>query len=338
MQTQRSYFGFLGADAAANAFRHLSDRPNHPCWPHWVECHDLLSALRARGFLLEAARNAVTQVCTQRTIWEDFFFEVPLPYLREILLAIGNKLKVLHIANSDPTQDVEECRPWMRALGASGIVLRELDISSVADALLEEAILWAVLGQVECLSVPGCHVQKIANHFAGLRDLVLSSVPERDTTGVWRARGPTLESLSIRGMMADIYKDTLGSIQTFCRRLTSFEIDFVEDLWEPHVELFMSYGAQLQHAMFANRNGGIPPAKQREILSVCPNVQCDDVSLVRMDTLCVQAMAERMIKINEVTFLVGNWKPCMSAEISKERACLLRRKIPLQLFKFSRRP
>lgn len=229
-QVQCSDCDDLDFDAAANVFRHLSSRHNHP-----VESHDLLCVLRVGGRLHEAVRNAVTQVCTRQADQEELFFVVPFSNLREVLQGIGDKLKDLCIEDSLPGQEMQDCFPWLRVLASNRAMLRKLDISLVADVPLEEVVLSAVHCRVASISVFGNHRQQIPTPFSGLRELHLGNL-EVNAFDMWRALGPTLEALSVREMAAEVYKDTLGHIQTFCRKLTSMEIAFIKDRWQPHAD------------------------------------------------------------------------------------------------------
>lgn len=198
---------------------------------------------------------------------------VPFSDLGEGLHAIGGKLTVLHSDSSYPGGNVEMSNPWIRALATNGAVLRKLHISFPWNVPLEEHILSAVPGRVQCLVIRGKRTQLITANCIGLQELDLLELAV-DAEDMWRAVGPTLESLSIGRVAASIYPKTMGDIQTFCLKLTSVEIDFLEGHWEELAALYMSYGDQLKLALFSTERGVFPLAKIQEILSVCPNVSC----------------------------------------------------------------
>lgn len=98
---------------------------------------------------------------------------------------------------------------WLRELPFNGANLRKLDIIDLGNFALEEAILSAVSGRVQCLAVSGNHAECITNHFIGLQELHLG-VLEVNLKDMWQALGTTLESLSIRHVASSIYKGTIG--------------------------------------------------------------------------------------------------------------------------------
>lgn len=258
----------------------------------------------------------MTQVCTRNKIKKDFYFMVTLSDLAEVLHAVGDSLTALHIENSYTVHEREHCQMWLRELPFNGANLRKLDIIDLGNFALEEAILSAVSGRVQCLAVSGNHAECITNHFIGLQELHLG-VLEVNSKDMWQALGTTLESLSIRRVASSIYKDTMRDIQTFFRKLSSVEIGFVEGLWDPHAELFMSFGALLKDALFINWSSAIPPAKIQEILAVCPNVGSGAL-LEDADEQSVKALAKRINAIETNDELV-KWQDCPNVERSKLR-------------------
>lgn len=118
-------------------------------------------------------------------------------------------------------------------------MLCKLDIY-LSNFALENTILSTLRGRVQCLSPLAPHPHLIAAHFTELQELHLE-VLKVDAKDMWMALGPTLESLSIRIVMPDVYKGTVRNIQTFCRKLSSVDIGFSGGLWEGHAALYMSY-------------------------------------------------------------------------------------------------
>lgn len=116
-----------------------------------------------------------------------------------------------------------------------------------------------------------------------------------DAKEMWQGLGPTLDTLSIRGIGTEVYKKTMGDIQTFCRRLTSANIGFLHGTWEAHAELYMSYGVQLKHVNLFSW----PTAAT---ILVCPNVYCNRANGIREDVPSMKALAERVKRIDKGYF------------------------------------
>lgn len=159
-------------------------------------------------------------------------------------------MKELSITSS-PKVANEQLMPSINVLASNGAVQCELEIHDLRNRPLEEAILFAVRGRVEILSIWGFHIKLVASHFVGLRELHLNSMPKEDTNPLWRALGPSLELLFIRVSGEEMDEGTLGSIQLHCRKLTSVQICFADDAWKAHADLLISYGDQLKDVGFS---------------------------------------------------------------------------------------
>lgn len=168
-------------------------------------------------------------------------------------------------------------------------MIRVLEVRDLQDRSLEKAILSAVRGRVECLTVTEMHTQLITSHFVGLRELTLTrhspppyrygerrnkeKVP-KIPKDIWKAVRPTLESLRIEHLTPEHSdKEMFGNIQAYYRKLTSVEIVFKHDFWEQFAELLISYGMQLKNAWLFNGNGAIPLPILQSILAACPNLR-----------------------------------------------------------------
>lgn len=125
-----------------------------------------------------------------------------------MLRIVGDKLKVLHLCGSHPPQDVVQSQPWIGALARNGAMLCKLDVIDLENGPLVEAVLGAVQGRVQCLSVRGEFARHVNTHFVRPQELHLSVLKDV-SKDMWEALGPSLESSSNRIVMPHAYKDAM---------------------------------------------------------------------------------------------------------------------------------
>lgn len=181
-----SFIDGLDCDAAANIIRHLSSKPRNLQWRRYALCYDFRSASRLGDRFCDASRAVFSKVDSKSYSDTGGCCLVNFCELRDVLLVVGDKLQELHIPIC-PLLRTKKSTPWIPVLATNGAMARNLKIDYLGSRELEEAILFAVRGRVESLSIWGYHTEFLAAHFIGLRELYLQSMPKEDTKQLWRA-------------------------------------------------------------------------------------------------------------------------------------------------------
>lgn len=185
-ENQRSYVEWLDGEAVENVVRHLSSKANHSQWSRFVSCRVLVSSSRLGDRFRGASLAVLEKLDTGSSIYSKDGCDVPLSELRDVLHAVEDKLKELHISRYYKMKR-KQCSPWIQVLASNGATLRKLEIDDLQNRQLERDILLTVRGRVESLRVWGFHTELIGSHFVGLRELYLESTPKEDTKQMWGA-------------------------------------------------------------------------------------------------------------------------------------------------------